>query len=682
MICLNHKGKGHTRKYIRICLNHRKKEHTRKFIRICLNHKNKRHIKTYIKICLNHKNKRHIRTYIKICLNHKNIGCITQPHTYPKMLLDITNTTNKGDDLQLLLGQSLDNLSVHHKASALSALPWISYSNNLATFPIFHEILQQDNVSCFKALIAYMPLTTVHEKYLRNHVQGIWPESVIRNLMHGLYGAYWAPGSFDEEAIDQAVDTCTQTTVLAQIASTTLAAEVFAFACQYNAVNCLEFLFDHAPGLVRVRNIYSENILIVHPLAALSKHAKGHRDVTAPLDSNSAIDKMKKRLAQSMTGENGNELHTVMPKFVSYSLCTKSKAKFFYEKILSYVSDLLEVGLDLMERNGQNQTVLDVLYSVIKPYDLNLCDDDDDALLIWIEFYRIIVDSDVFDNHYIFTYRFNPLYYFLAGNRVAAALSTPCTLCVPLSNLLHAALTNGLSINKLLRQIASDSPVRWSELYDNLAPVPSRKMLSFTEFISHHGTGYLSESFTQAANCCYIAMLEVLLGYAIDITPLLTLRPSNAVIARMMHYTTHPDSEYRGFAWLGSVNWPPTLHQMFTFCKALILYFQRFHVNMLPSLLLGSAPFSPHAHYQLIHFINDPLGPTKDPFDQLQHHPDTKDLKEAHEMLLELAELAKILRPLKVFAKISIMRQLGTVKDVGHLPLPGQLKHFLLSRGF
>ena len=639
-------------------------------------------------------------------------------------LLNLINSMEDPGHLQEAF-RSLDKIPQKEKKSILGALPWDLYTFDSDS--IFKNTLKKDNVDLLKVLLPYTPLHCVNRDYLNQTLHFLeyneykhgyqmheYPSLRVKFLLDRFeslklelkYTGYWAANDiFDTITPKQFRNYKEEFTIMAKIASTVLAAELFDMGCGYKSMKCLKFLLEQTPGLVHIK--LAQHVSAIPTLLMMddefmkqeAEHTNGmnlqksEADTTQlaqqTKESNLKLRKIKELLVPKIKCRGENALHIIMRQLYDD---TENDHIF---SLPDYVHELLEMGVDPTERNKDGQTVLDVIVSIIskgffaprrfkrkkkKPTFMRLpmeqlriatlcikllqtkfavkheqdttiprdlfsiharsCTNDKAEFVSWIKQYQSILDSVEYHLDPLLNSSLNPWYHFLAGQLIFPTKQLDftrdqkqaCSACKSLVKLVDTAIRKGMDIEKCLNAITLDDKL--PKFYCKTPP----------ELFLSAGRGNdkrFSGQQTRGNDCCYLLLLELFLLHGINIAPLLKRRPSNSMLARIIHHISDPQSDYYGHRF---VQPRPTaqplanLHILFRFCKALILYFPSFHMNLLSII--------------------------------------PQDTDEGKQIFLELCELARIPKPLKIFSKCTIVQTFGHAQ-INQLPLPLQLKDFL-----
>ena len=580
-------------------------------------------------------------------------------------LLNLINSMEDPGHLQEAL-RSLDKIPQREKKSILGVLPWDLHASDSDS--LFKNILKEDNVDLLKVLLPYSPLHFVNTDYLNQtlhfleyneykhgflthvyeypllHVKFLLSD--FKYLKMNLEG-YWTPNDIFGVIIPKQFRNYKEEfTIMAKIASTVLAAELFDMGCCYKSMKCLKFVLEQTPGLVHIK--LAQHVSAIPTLLMMddefmtqeAEHTNGinlqkseaHTNQVAQQtkESNVEMRKIKQLLVPKIKCRGENALHIIMRQ-----LHDDIKNHHIFS-LPDYVCELLEMGVDPTERNKDGQTVLDVLVSIISkdffaprrfkrkekkqtfmhiptdqlriatlcikllqtkfaveyekdtpiPRDLFSihaisCTNDKVEFLSWIKQYQSILDSEEYHLDPLLNSSLNPWYHFLAGMLIfpteqlnfTSDQKQACSACKSLVKLVDTAIRKGMDVEKCLNAITLDGKL-------------PKKYSAQPKFLSNIGRGNakcFSGPLTRENDCCYLLLLELFLFHGIDITPLLKRRPSNSMLARIIHHISDPQSGYycHRFAQPQPTAQLVNLHILFRFYKALILYFPHFHMNLL-----------------------------------------------------------------------------------------------------
>ncbi len=285
---------------------------------------------------------------------------------------------NNADILSVLERHGYEQFSDAEKLLAMKGevfhVRWDQYLREQEP-SLLTQMVQEDNVNCVKSLLPFIPLT-INPYNISSDLTwtGSCEEENNRLLMNK---ARWSPevchceyhNVFDP---DDSVKLC----IMTQLASSSLAAEMFVDGCKTKANKCLKYLLKKAPNLVKLKGVDG----VFYPLvAALSYGANiwrtllkrkapyGHLvDLVLDVVYKSQNKRSVKFVTETYLRGREDELisyrdargNTILHKLLSLAPYLKlaEKDKTFAFKI---VKQLLELNVDIFARNNNNDSALD-----------------------------------------------------------------------------------------------------------------------------------------------------------------------------------------------------------------------------------------------------------------------------------------------------------------------------------
>ena len=335
------------------------------------------------------------------------------------------------------------------------------------------------------------------------------------------------------------------------------------------------------------------------------------------------------------TDEN-NEDETVLNKILTSAYkCRRVITDRNTANALEYVDALLECALLLVPKykglRQKNSRLLHKLnaywYHKFGSEPLNAY-----GCMKWIELYQVIVENDVFPVNFIHQQsdspHWSPWQHFLNG---APKISerNPCSFCKPVTRLLHTAILKGLNVDEC------DAAVGGRAVWRDFVPSDIWDM------------GSIFDDNPYTNDCCYLSLLEILIHCRADVRFLKTTlrwKNKNFFFTRIVKMMLNPSVHYSGQPWPTYLS-PYSLDLLHRFSAVVLLYYPDLTDRFLRSLSITSR--------------------------LPEHVPGTR------QRLLELKELSKAPRSLKMLSRLCIVDNIANKSRIHELCLPPSLRLYV-----
>ena len=288
----------------------------------------------------------------------------------------------------------------------------------------------------------------------------------------------------------------------------------------------------------------------------------------------------------------------------------------------------------------QDAQLLCDLYSLIHQTDVPVDE--------WVNTYIMIVTNNVIDADFMVDSGKTPLHWYLGGNRENYSVTSPplTCLCSLLGHLCKLLAYMGCNLQSCISEISCTDMETSHAAFAMRADTVRYNRVHYTPTGVHYSKGATYPR--QLCECSYLAVLDILLEYGCDISPLILRETQFSTTIRLMGNVLHPEIPSRT---VYPLSIPPTPHQISHFCAKLITYFPGCTREMVVKLINSCRDVTPHASI--------PIASVR------QYEINLIDCSYFHKP-----------KPLKFLAKLTILRATQR-RNIELLPLPTALRKYV-----
>ena len=298
----------------------------------------------------------------------------------------IQGIAEKGRDAQIL--QILDTYGFHDLPETdkeLILTDWLTVKG----FQVWTEVFKNDNLNCLKILLPLTPLSNVNKDNIPSELAWIESPEWMQNVFHE-NKARWNPEGC--ECVNHNMENPnieTKLCIMKELAFSMLASVLFSIACKSgNAKNCMLYLLEIAPNLTNMKVAHCDNRLpfdtalmercpiaevLLERRAPVGNLGKVLETLFA-WKANSVIPDVTVKTSIELMKDKHEELQRYRDgsgNSLLYCLHGHNAIRcdgYGHEQDFLYTKQLLECGIDPMEKKTFGYSVLDCILSNYMQY--------------------------------------------------------------------------------------------------------------------------------------------------------------------------------------------------------------------------------------------------------------------------------------------------------------------------